>query len=100
MKNFLIALLLLVVIVSVKNLYMDKKFLEEEVTMLEFELSEKEKTVKNLEQEKLVLMDSIQVEKKKNIKKPKIKVVIPKKIESVVVIKEEQIKDTTTNNVP
>lgn len=97
MKNFLIALGLLIVIVFIKNLYKDKQFLSEEVQILEFELLEKDSIIQTLNKDKMILnkkfkeeLEKIKKTKKKKFIRPKIEVVEPPKIEVV----EPEITDT------
>jgi hypothetical protein len=70
MKNFLIALVIMLLFCFIKNIYDDTNFLSEEVDMLNYEILQKELIIKNLKEENFILVDNLKKEKKK-IKQPK-----------------------------
>jgi type II secretory pathway component PulC len=98
MKNFLIALGLLMVIIFIKNLYKDKQFLDEEVKILEFELFEKDNIIKNLNKDIVVLNKKLKEESKK-LEKPKKKKIINPKIVVSEPTKVDTLKTEITDTI-
>ena len=99
MKNFLIALGLLVLIIFVKNLYEDNQFSKGEIEILNSELLIKETTINKLQKEKNFLIKKLKIERSKNRIPKKIKLKV-RPIEIVPEITPEVIPqqtDTLTN---
>jgi hypothetical protein len=68
MKNFLIALVIMLLFCFIKNIYDDTNFLSEEVDMLNYEILQKELIIKNLKEENFILVDNLEKERKKEKK--------------------------------
>lgn len=101
MKNFLIALGLLMVIMFVKNLYEDKESLEFDMEVMKQELGQKEQSLLQLQKENKELIVKLQKEKNKIRKPKKEKRIIKSLVEQPIVEPQEtiikEIKDTLVN---
>lgn len=81
MKNFLVAVGLLILIMFIKNFYEDNHFLKGEIELLNYEIMKKENSINKLQKEKKVLIKQLEFEKHKNKQPKKIKRKFVKPIE-------------------
>ena len=95
MKNFLIALVIMLLFCFIKNIYDDTNFLSEEADMLNYEILQKELIIKKLKKENFILVDKLEKEKKK-IKQPK---KIKKKINKPVGVTPEPLLNNNLQTV-